>query len=910
MNSALRHVSILQARIVALLACVLFIPHVIFAQATPTDTTKPAPAPHLKELRPGVAMADSLYIPRDTVHGDVDTIVRYTAKDSTVFDVPNKRMILTTDAIVQYQNREMDANTIVMDFRQNTMTAYSHNFDSVVGATMGLRRKIIRDTNRTKVRGAPKLVDGGTTYEGEVILYNFKTKHGTVQMGTTEMEGGFYYGERIKEVAPQTLFVENGRYTTCDAPVPHYYFESPRMKVIMQDQIFAEPVYLYIADVPIFALPFGVFPNHGGGRHSGIIAPGYQTTGDRGYGLTHLGYYEVFSDYFDGRMQSDLFTKGGWNVDAMAEWNKRYLLNGAASLEVNYGKTRQSSVDPYSQTWKLDGNLPNLVLGYETSLTANLHFESNDFYQNNAHTTQDALTQQVTSGASFSTSWEDLGINLGIGYSRSQDLRQGTYDEESPSLNLSKSTMFPFALAEDNLNPSWIQTTFASTSIGYNLSANRHISHQRTNPTTDDPVDTSTYHTIEEYSVLHSPSISISPKAGHFTFTPSFSYQEAWLFHQHHRTNLDTAIVYQNATNTFDTISTYTTTKENGFYRLNTYSAALNVGTTLYGIANIGAFGLQAIRHTIIPNISLSYHPDLSYQNYDSFVDPHTHQKVFYNIFDGEPNGSLVGLGKSESMGLSLGNDFEAKVEHQVTKDSSTVDHVKLFHLDANSGYDLNSKIFSNLGLSAYTTIGTLFSLSGNAQYSFYPIDSIGNTLTDHTLLILHKGIVRPLAVSASMSGSFSSATTTEGDNYDSLRRQFNITTPDDERAFMLNGSFPGPFVTVPFRPKWNAGYNFNYYQSYSAQGIVHNVTANATLSLSLTKNWSFTTSAGYDLTNKQIVVPEIHVHRDLHCWEMDFSYYPPGSLLSGFNFVIRVKAPQLQDVKLTRQESSSVTFQ
>ncbi len=872
------------------------------------DTSKKAAK--LKELRPGIALADSLYIPLDSTHADVDTIVRYSAKDSTVFDVPNKRMILTNDAVVQYQNREMSAHTIVMDFQQNTMTAYSQNVDSVLAATLGLRRKIIRDTSRTKVRGAPKLTDDGTVYEGEVIVYNFKTKHGTVQMGTTQLEGGFYYGEKIKQVAPSTLFVQNGRYTTCDAPVPHYYFESPRMKVIMQDQIFAEPVYLYVADVPIFALPFGVFPNHGGGRHSGIIAPGYQTTGERGYGLTHLGYYEVFSDYFDGRIQTDMFTKGGWNIDAMAEWNKRYLLNGAASVEVNYGKTRQNSVDPYSQTWKLDGNLPNLVLGYETSLTANLHFESNDFYQNNAHSTQDALTQNVTSGASFNTSWEDLGINLGIGYSRSQDLRQKTYDEESPSLNLSKSTMFPFAISEGNLNPSWLETSAASTAIGYSLNANRHLTHQRNAPSTDLPVDTSTYYSTEQYSVMHNPSISISPKFGHFTVSPSFSYQEAWLFHQHLRSKFDTAIVYQRASNTFDTISTYATSKENGFYRLNTYSAALNVGTTLYGIANIGAFGLQAIRHTVIPNVSFSYHPDLSNQNYRWYIDPHTHDTVYYNVFDGEPNGGLVGRGKSESMGLSLGNDFEAKIEHVVTKDSSTVDHVKLFHLDASSGYDLNTKIFSNLGLSAYTTIGTLFSLSGNAQFSFYPIDSVGNTLTNHTLLILHQGILRPLYVSGGVSGSFASATTTEGDNYDSLRRQFKIQTPDDERAFMLNGSFPGPFVTMPFRPNWNVGYNFNYNQSYSAQGIQHNITANATLSLSLTKNWSFTTAAGYDLTNKQITVPEIHVHRDLHCWEMDFSYYPPGSLLSGFNFVIRVKAPQLQDVKLTRQESSSVTFQ
>jgi len=249
----------------------------------PVDST----APKLKQIRPGIQLPDSLYVTHDSIKGDVDTIIRYTAKDSTIFDVPHKQMVLVNNGIVEFENRELDAYTIVMDFQHNLLKSYSYDVDSVVSATLSLRRRILRDTTRAKTRGAPKLTEGSTVYEGEVIVYNFKTKHGTVQLGTTEMEGGFYYGEKIKQVAPKTLFVENGRYTTCEQAVPHYYFESPKMKVVMNDQVFAAPVYLYVADVPIFVLPFGVFPDHESGRHSGIIMPSYATQGGRGYGLTH-----------------------------------------------------------------------------------------------------------------------------------------------------------------------------------------------------------------------------------------------------------------------------------------------------------------------------------------------------------------------------------------------------------------------------------------------------------------------------------------------------------------------------------------------------------------------------------------------------------------------------------------------
>jgi hypothetical protein len=871
---------------------------VIAPKTDSTKSTKP------RQIRPGIELPDSLYISADSIKGDVDTIVRYTAKDSVIFDVPNKRMILVNDAVVQFQNRELDAHTIVMDFQQNTLTAYSEDADSVITHSLGLRRKIIRDTSRARLRGSPVLTEGSTKYEGEVIVYNFKTKHGTVQMGTTELEGGFYYGEKIKQVAPKTLFVENGRYTTCDAPIPHYYFESPRMKVIMQDEVFAEPVYLYIADVPIFALPFGVFPNHGGGRHSGIIAPSYQTQGDRGYGLTHAGYFWVINDYLDLAAQTDIYTKGGWSVDSRFRWMKQYLLNSPADIHVAYGMERTNSVDPYTKQWLLQGSLPNLVLGYESNLSANLSFQSSDYSKLNAHNQRDYLTQQVNSNASYSTGWEDLGLSLGIGYNRSQNLLQNTYDEESPSLNFSKSTFFPFASRDGaDVNP-----TLASLGIGYNLSASRHVTKQRNSNATEIPEDTSTYFNTEQYSILHNPSINISPKLGYFSINPSFSYQEAWLFKAHLRT-YRRVINFDSITGRSDTSVAYDQSTVDTFQRLKTYNAGIGISTTLYGIANIGALGIQAVRHTVIPSIRFNYQPDLSDQNYADYTDPITGQPLRYNVYDGEPNGSLVGAGRSASMSFALGNDFEAKVERQVTKDSVALDHVKLLHLDANTSYNLVDKLLGGFSLNGSSSIGTYLSMNARAQFSFYPRNYFGGDSTQATLISLGAGLLRPQNISFGLSGSLSAPTTIEGDNYDSIRRQFNITTPEDERAMFFGGFYPGPFVDIPFRPKWNVSYSLSYDQTYTLNGIDKNFGANATISLPLTVNWLFSTSATYDLKNQKLLIPELRVTRDLHCWVMNFSYWPPGSGFSGFNLEIRIKAPQLQDVKLTRTESTYGQF-
>ncbi|MFB3057874.1 MAG: hypothetical protein ACE1ZQ_12040, partial [Ignavibacteriaceae bacterium] len=53
---------------------------------------------------------------------------------------------------------------------------------------------------------------------------------------------------------------------------------------------------------------------------------------------------------------------------------------------------------------------------------------------------------------------------------------------------------------------------------------------------------------------------------------------------------------------------------------------------------------------------------------------------------------------------------------------------------------------------------------------------------------------------------------------------------------------------------------------------------------------------------DKEFVAPQIKVTRDLHCWLMNFTWNPIGTY-QGFRFEIRVKAPQLQDLKLTKQD-------
>ena len=75
-------------------------------------------------------------------------------------------------------------------------------------------------------------------------------------------------------------------------------------------------------------------------------------------------------------------------------------------------------------------------------------------------------------------------------------------------------------------------------------------------------------------------------------------------------------------------------------------------------------------------------------------------------------------------------------------------------------------------------------------------------------------------------------------------------------------------------------------------------------MEFNLTENWKFSMSGGYDLMNKEVVVPNVNISRDLHCWLMNFTWVPTGAYRQ-YRLEIRVKAPQLQDVKVTKQGSA-----
>ena len=69
-------------------------------------------------------------------------------------------------------------------------------------------------------------------------------------------------------------------------------------------------------------------------------------------------------------------------------------------------------------------------------------------------------------------------------------------------------------------------------------------------------------------------------------------------------------------------------------------------------------------------------------------------------------------------------------------------------------------------------------------------------------------------------------------------------------------------------------------------------------IKLQLTDKWKLTYAGQFDMLTNQIVSHNIYLYRPLHCWEFGLKWWPSGSG-SGFLLNIRVKSPDLRDIKL-----------
>jgi hypothetical protein len=738
-----------------------------------------------------------------------------------------------------------------------------------------------------RIVGFPILRDNGEEYAGKSMEYNFTTGKGRVEYGETSVEGGYYYGSAIKRIDETTAFIENGCFTTCDAPHPHFYFTSPKMKVVTDDKIFLDPLLWYVDDVPVFALPFGVFFSLERGRRSGLIMPSPLVTSDRGVALQNLGYYFAISDYLDAEITTDITSKGGFTLYGRGQYVVGSNLRGNA--ELRFGYTRFNVLDPFAMNIGVQAAHSQQLRPGE-SIVADVLFTTQKLFQNTSFNPLDRLRQNARSNVSYQRTFYN-GMTLNTGYTRDQNMLTGSVSQ-NPSVSFGVPQLQPFkGLASPG---SWIND------IQFSYRATGRYTHS-----TFRSLDTGAFKVTESSIIEHRPSLTVTPRLGNVQISPSITFSENWYFHR-----------YTQSVNAAD--STLNVTRETGFFREYTYGVGVSASTFLYGMAKPDIFGWKAIRHTLQPSIGLQYVPDQSDPMlgfFGSYVSPVTGQTIQYGRFG--PSGQLA----SQRTQALITGSFLNRVAIKVNQGDTVDKPIDLFTLNAATSFNLaaDSLQLSPITFNLRTPALDQFDFNVNGVLSTYdqvraPDPATGRSswrTINQSMVAAGKGLARLTSLNVQFGTRFSGGQSSSPvqQNADTARS----TLKDLEQRFdqRLNTEVRHHDIFGDHSPGWSEfdmPWDISTQVLYSLQNpdpdqLVQSLYVSFRGSVSITPSMRMSITGSYDVLNREMINPIIDIQKQIHCWYLSLNWIPTG-FNQGFFLRFGASAQQLKDFVIPKQST------
>ena len=846
----------------------------------------------------------------------IDAPVKYSAEDSLVYDAESGTAYLYGNSKVDYENMKLTSDKVHMNLDKSTVRATG----------------TVDSTAEGGIKGKPVFTMGKDEYKSDTMAFNFKSKKGLIKGVYTEQQDGFLSGEVGKRDSTGSIYLQHGRYTTCDKPHPDFYIALSRAKVRPGKDVVFGPAYLVVADVPLpLAIPYGFFP-FSKKYSSGFIMPSYGDESDRGFYLRDGGYYFAISDKWDLKLLGEIYTKGSWGVSAASNYRKRYRYSGSFLFSYQDSKTGDKGLPDFAEqeSFKIQWNhRQDPKANPYSSLAASVNFATSNYERNNLNSMYNpqTLTQTTrTSSVSWSTGFSSIGLSLSATTNLAQDMRTSSIQITLPDLNISLSRFYPFKRKHLVGKERW----YEKISMSYTGQLANSIS------TTEDKILHSNL--IKDWKNAFQHTIPVQANFTLFNYinvTPSFNFTD----------RMYSKKVTRGWDNTLQKEVVRDTTY--GFHNVYNWSMSVGASTKLYGfwVPNRKLFGdkIQAIRHVITPQVSFSYAPNFGarrYGYYDSYqyTDASGNVKLIeYSPYQDELY-SVPGKYKTEMISWDVSNNIEMKIK----SDKDTTGYKKISIIDelgASMSYNAAADYhrWSDLSMRLRLKWWKNYTFSLNAQFATYAyeLDANGKPYVgNHTewgygRLPRFQGMSQNFSftlnpeklkkwfgrkddkdddkVSVDSDGPDTNIESNMDDDlekgkYAAKKKRGNIAETDDDGYMSFNMPWSltigygitmrentaGRFNTKTMR------YPYKFTQTLNFSGNIR-----------ISDGWNINFSSGYDFENHAMSMTTASLSRDLHCFNMSASVVLAP--YTSYNFTFRCNAATLTDA-LKYDKRSGIT--
>ncbi|MDA7558366.1 putative LPS assembly protein LptD [Flavobacteriaceae bacterium] len=832
-------------------------------------------------------------ITQDTVpkkKGMIESIVKYTASEYVSFNRAEQKTYLYNNAKVTYMDMEITAGIIVINHENNEV--YAGRLKDTLG----------------NYSQAPVFKQGSDVIEPDSIRFNFNSEKALIWNSRTEQSGGYIKSEKTKKENDSVYFINRGKFTTsADPENPEYYFLMRNAKVVPGKKVVTGLTNMFIADVPTpIGLPFAYFPLTKK-QTSGVIFPSFGEDNQRGYNIQNAGYYFAISDYADLAVTGDYYTNGSYGLRVQSSYAVRYKFRGNLSFRFENLITSERGFPDYANS-----SIYNLRWSHNqdaksnpnSRFSASVNLGSSRYYQQsiNQVNASNFLNNTLSSSVSYSKTFQgEPQVNLNMTATHSQNTQTQVINMTLPTFQGSVSRVYPFA-PKNGSKKGLIQ----NINMQYNVRGENRIQ------TTDSLFFKKEMFDNAKIGMKHSIPLTTNFKLfKYLSLSAGGTYEENWTLNTINKS-------YDQAN------QEVVTTDLNNFDSFRTYNVSASLGTTVYGMFEFGEDSkIQAIRHVMRPSISYNISPafDQYYETYE-VIDANglTSEEVEYTRFEnsifGSPNRNL-----SSSIGLSLGNNFEAKVRD---KDSTATEPKKIIllnNLNFSTAYNIAA---DSLGWSPVRMSGGTQLLNNKMRINFgatldpYALDNNNKKINQFNIAnggslfrLTSANLTLNYSLSSQMFGGKESKDNTQnsrareesiqsggraddlfGKPQDFSNRQLETTTAstdEDEEK---------PSELYNYKVPWDL--NLAYAVNYTNTARQNEISSHSLMfsgNVDLSPRWSVGASSGYDLKNKGITYTQLRFERDLLSWKLNFSWIP-FSTRSSWNFFIGIKSGILKDIK------------
>ena len=809
------------------------------------------------------------------------------AKGYIKIDKTKGKLYLYDNAELYYQDTELKAGIIILDYNKNEVAA---------GRIKDSSGKLIQP---------PFFKQAGNEVNPDSIRFNFDTKKAIIWNSKSEQNGMNVSALATKKENDSVYFIKEAKVTTSkNIEDPDYYIRIRKGKFIPKSKIIAGLSNLYIANVPtpIF-LPFAYFPLTEN-RRTGFIFPSIGQNNDRGYFIQNGGYYFAPSDFFDVALLGDYYTNGSYGFRTEIKYMKRYSFNGSLSARFENLINGERGLPGYSKN-----NIYNIRWSHSqdsksnpnSRFSASVNLGSSNYFRESVNqlNTPNFLNNTLNSSISYSKTFRSYpSVNVSLTASHSQNTRTQTVNMSLPTLTANMERIYPFVKKNGQK-----KGFFKNINLQYTVRGENRIK------TSDSLFLKKEMFNDASYGMKHSIPISTNFKVlKHLSVSVSGRFEEVWTGQTIKKNDFD---ITTQSLGKKDTIK--------GFDRFSKYNFNASIGTTIYGVFNFKeGKKIQSIRHVMRPSVTYGINPSFE-KYYDQYIIDADGNTSEYTRFEGGFFG-IPGNNFSSAVGLGLSNILEAKVKD---RDSTIIEPKKiklLNNLNLSTSYNIaaDSLNWSPIRMTTGTTLfDNKLNINLGATFDPYAINENGSRINKFN--INNKGgLFRMTSANINMGFSFSSKNSKDDKSESSGLNNTRSGGRDDDLFGRVDDFADSSFDEEEdededdskkedskfYNNKMPWDIRLAHSLTYSNNKAQKQITNNSLMfsgNISLSKKWKIGGSSGYDFKNSGVTYTQLRFERDLDSWKMNFNWVPFSTRASWY-FFIGIKSSLLSDLKYDKR--------